>query len=86
MSAKATSQRTYIKAICEVLDQHPSGLETEQILERREDIVQPDRPLETVRAGLHSTFSVQAKSKDPKIWEWAVVDTNCLTALRQGLG
>ncbi|KAK0825575.1 hypothetical protein LTR03_017413 [Friedmanniomyces endolithicus] len=75
VSAKATSQRTYIKAICEVLDQHPSGLEKEQILEevgRHFAEWFPDRPLETVRAGLHSTFSVQAKSKDPKIWEWAV--------------
>ncbi|KAK1046749.1 hypothetical protein LTR74_017889 [Friedmanniomyces endolithicus] len=75
VSAKATSQRTYIKAICEVLDQHTSGLEKEQILEevgRHCAEWFPDRPLETVRAGLHSTFSVQAKSKDPKIWEWAV--------------
>ncbi|KAK0927419.1 hypothetical protein LTR29_017654 [Friedmanniomyces endolithicus] len=75
VSAKATSQRTYIKAICEVLDQHPSGVEKEQILEevgRHCAEWFPDRPLETVKAGLHSTFSVQAKSKDPKIWEWAV--------------
>ncbi|KAK1048051.1 hypothetical protein LTR74_017613 [Friedmanniomyces endolithicus] len=75
VSAKATSQRTYIKAICEVLDQHPNGLEKEQILEEvGRHCVEwfPDRPLETVRAGLHSTFSVQAKSKDSKIWEWAV--------------
>ncbi|KAK0769580.1 hypothetical protein LTR75_018070, partial [Friedmanniomyces endolithicus] len=33
VSAKATPQRTYIKAICEVLDQHPGGLEKEQVLE-----------------------------------------------------
>ncbi|KAK1047510.1 hypothetical protein LTR74_017728 [Friedmanniomyces endolithicus] len=75
VSAKATSQRTYIKAICEVLDQHPSGLEKEQVLEevgRHCAEWFPHRPLETVRAGLHSTFSAQAKSKDPKIWEWAV--------------
>ncbi|KAK0927167.1 hypothetical protein LTR29_017719 [Friedmanniomyces endolithicus] len=75
VSAKATSQRTYIKAICEVLDQHPSGLEKEQVLEevgRHRAEWFPDRSFETVRAGLHSTFSVQAKSKDPKIWEWAV--------------
>ncbi|KAK0788674.1 hypothetical protein LTR12_014775 [Friedmanniomyces endolithicus] len=75
VSAKATSQRTYIKAICEVLDQHPNGLEKERILEevgRHCAEWFPDRPLETVRAGLHSTFSVQVKSKDPKIWEWAV--------------
>ena len=57
------------------MDQHPSGLEKEQVLEevgRHCAEWFPDRPLETVRAGLHSTFSVQAKSKDPKIWEWAV--------------
>ncbi|KAK0954964.1 hypothetical protein LTS01_023625 [Friedmanniomyces endolithicus] len=75
VSAKATSQRTYIKAICEVLDQHPSGLEKEQVLEevgRHRAEWFPDRSFENVRAGLHSTFSVQAKSKDPKIWEWAV--------------
>ncbi|KAK0827588.1 hypothetical protein LTR03_016824, partial [Friedmanniomyces endolithicus] len=75
VSAKATPQRTYIKAICEVLDQHPGGLEKEQVLEevgRHCTEWFPDRPLETVRAGLHSTFSAQAKSKDPKVWEWAV--------------
>ncbi|KAK0259592.1 hypothetical protein LTR35_018094 [Friedmanniomyces endolithicus] len=75
LSAKAASQRTYIKAICEVLDQHPGGLEKEQVLEEVGIHCAewfPDRPLETVRAGLHSTFSVQAKSKNPKIWEWAV--------------
>jgi len=58
-----------------VLDQHPGGLEREHVLEevaRHGAEWFPDRPLETVRAGLHSTFSVQAKSKDPKIWEWAV--------------
>ncbi|KAK0952342.1 hypothetical protein LTR91_024451 [Friedmanniomyces endolithicus] len=72
VSAKATSQRTYIKAICEVLDQHPSGLEKEQVLEevgRHRAEWFPDRSFENVSAGLHSTFSVQAKSKDPKIWE-----------------
>ncbi|KAK0924945.1 hypothetical protein LTR29_018115, partial [Friedmanniomyces endolithicus] len=75
VSPKATSQRTYIKAICEVLDQHPNGLEKERILEevgRHCAEWFPDRQLETVRAGPHSTFSVQVKSKDPKIWEWAV--------------
>ncbi|KAK0362485.1 hypothetical protein LTR91_021514 [Friedmanniomyces endolithicus] len=75
VSAKATSQRTYIKAICEVLDQYPGGLEKEQILEEVGRYCTewfPDRSLETVRAGLQSTFSAQAKSKDPKVCEWAV--------------
>ncbi|KAK3615878.1 hypothetical protein LTR22_027262, partial [Elasticomyces elasticus] len=41
-----------------------------EVLERRTEFF-PNKSADTVRAGLHTTFSNHSKSKDPKIREWA---------------
>ncbi|KAK4906168.1 hypothetical protein LTR49_024654 [Elasticomyces elasticus] len=65
-------QRTYAWAIREVLGGRALGKDEiiKEVLERHAEWF-PGRPLETVRAGLHTTFSNHSKSKDPKIREWA---------------
>ncbi|KAK5732274.1 hypothetical protein LTS12_027153 [Elasticomyces elasticus] len=41
-----------------------------EVLERRTEFF-PNKSADTIRAGLHTTFSNHSKSKDPKIREWA---------------
>ncbi|KAK3614553.1 hypothetical protein LTR56_027176 [Elasticomyces elasticus] len=65
-------QRTYAWAIREVLGCRALGKDEiiKEVLERHAEWF-PGRPLETVRAGVHTTFSNHSRSKDPKIREWA---------------
>ncbi|KAK3614848.1 hypothetical protein LTR56_026976 [Elasticomyces elasticus] len=65
-------QRTYAWAIREVLGLRALGKDEiiKEVLERHAEWF-PARLPETVRAGLHTTFSNHSKSKDPKIREWA---------------
>ncbi|KAK5674118.1 hypothetical protein LTS10_013139 [Elasticomyces elasticus] len=66
------SQPTYVGAIREVLGGRalPKEEIMKEVLERRTEFF-PNKSADTVRAGLHTTFSNHSKSKDPKIREWA---------------
>ncbi|KAK5722034.1 hypothetical protein LTR17_014470 [Elasticomyces elasticus] len=66
------SQPTYVGAIREVLGVRALAKEEimKEVLERRTEFF-PNKSADTVRAGLHTTFSNHSKSKDPKIREWA---------------
>ncbi|TKA69041.1 hypothetical protein B0A55_10982 [Friedmanniomyces simplex] len=69
----AASSRSYINAICDVLDRYPDGAGKEQVMkevmERRAEWW-PDKQDDTVRRGLAVAFSTEPKSKAPRIWEW----------------
>ncbi|KAK4908614.1 hypothetical protein LTR49_022517 [Elasticomyces elasticus] len=66
------SQPTYVGAIREVLGVRALAKEEimKEVLERRTEFF-PNKSADTVRAGLHTTFSNHSKSKEPKIREWA---------------
>lgn len=69
--ASTPIQTTYAAAIREVLGKRalPKEEIIKAVLERHAEFF-PSKAYETVKAGLHTTFSNQAKHKDPKIREW----------------
>ncbi|KAK5107228.1 hypothetical protein LTR62_001608 [Meristemomyces frigidus] len=74
----AASSPSYISAICDVLDEHPDGLGKDwiirQVLERHLGLW-PNRTVDTVKRGLGVAFSIEPKSKVPRIWEWESMDS-----------
>ncbi|TKA28248.1 hypothetical protein B0A54_16940 [Friedmanniomyces endolithicus] len=69
----AASSRSYLSAICDVLDRYPDGLGKEQItnevVKRRADWW-PDKVDDTVRRSLAVAFSSAPESKTSRIWEY----------------